>query len=285
MELRQLCTAVVLLVCSSYSYSEEVYGTSTNAANAGLNWVMTNILPQQAGLTVNGVVYRYTTVKDAEDEMLVHVQNEDAINGGYIFRETDDWSGLPSNTINKLVPVNDIPIQYWGDGSIEVEGKGEVTDATVLYNYRYDTCFEVTDNPECPGYIPPLALPDVEAYDPMKDQFVQDELEKETELDDEDEEERQRRKVAQEKKRDDRLEAILGVVNNSLLAAEQQAKHDDLTALNYIPSNYFDSLPDTKYEETVVLKDANLPDNRKARRQSVSQQLLHKKLVDLQYER
>lgn len=246
---------------------------------------MTNILPQQAGLTVNGVVYRYTTVKDAEDEMLVHVQNEDAINGGYIFRETDDWSGLPSNTINKLVPVNDIPIQYWGDGSIEVEGKGEVTDATVLYNYRYDTCFEVTDNPECPGYIPPLALPDVEAYDPMKDQFVQDELEKETELDDEDEDERQRRKVAQEKKRDSRLEAILGVVNNSLLAAEQQAKHDDLTALNYIPSNYFDSLPDTKYEETVVLKDANLPDNRKARRQSVSQQLLHKKLVDLQYER
>ena len=275
----------MLLSCSSYSYSEEVYGTSPNAASAGLNWVMTNILPQQTGLTVNGVVYRYTTVKNAEDEMLVHVQNEDAINGGYIFRETDDWSGLPGNTINKLVPVSDIPIQYWGDGSIEVEGKGEVTDATVLYNYRYDTCFEVTDNPECPGYIPPLALPDVEAYDPMEDQFVRDELEKETELEDEDERERQRRKVAQEKKRDERLEAILGVVNNSLLATEQQAKHDDLTALNYIPSNYFDSLPDTKYEETVVLKDANLPDNRKARRQSVSQQLLHRELVNLQYEK
>lgn len=276
---------MVLLVCSSYSYSEEVYGTSTNAANAGLNWVMTNILPQQTGLTVNGVVYRYTTVKDAEDEMLVHVQNEDAINGGYIFRETDDWSGLPGNTINKLVPVNDIPIQYWGDGSIEVEGKGEVTDATVLYNYRYDTCFEVTDNPECPNYIPPLALPDVEAYDPMKDQFVQDELEKEAEIDDEDEEERQRRKVAKEKKRDARLEAILGVVNNSLLATEQQAKHNELMSLNYVPSNYYATLPDTKYDETVVLKDANLPDNRKARRQSVSQQLLHKKLVDLQYEK
>lgn len=246
---------------------------------------MTNILPQQTGLTVNGVVYRYTTVKNAEDEMLVHVQNEDAINGGYIFRETDDWSGLPGNTINKLVPVNDIPIQYWGDGSIEVEGKGEVTDATVLYNYRYDTCFEVTDNPECPNYIPPLALPDIEPYDPMKDQFVQDELEKEAEIDDEDEEERQRRKVAKEKKRDARLEAILGVVNNSLLAAEQQSKHNELMSLNYVPSNYYDALPDTKYDETVVLKDANLPDNRKARRQSVSQQLLHKKLVDLQYEK
>jgi hypothetical protein len=285
MKLRQLWAVVVLLSCSSYSYSEEVYGTSTNAANAGLNWVMTNILPQQTGLTVNGVVYRYTTVKNAEDEMLVHVQNEDAINGGYIFRETDDWSGLPGNTINKLVPVSDIPIQYWGDGSIEVEGKGEVIDATVLYNYRYDTCFEVTDNPECPGYIPPLALPDVEAYDPMKDQFVRDELEKEAEIDDEDERERQRRKVAKEKKRDERLEAILGVVNNSLLAAEQQAKHNELMSLNYVPSNYYATLPDTKYEETVVLKDANLPDNRKARRQNVAQQLLHQQMVNLQYEK
>lgn len=275
----------MLLSCSSYSYSEEVYGTSTNAANAGLNWVMTNILPQQTGLTVNGVVYRYTTVKNPEDDMLVHVQNEDAINGGYIFRETDDWSGLPGNTINKLVPVSDIPIQYWGDGSIEVEGKGEVTDATVLYNYRYDTCFEVTDNPECPGYIPPLALPDVEAYDPMKDQFVQNELEKEAEIDDEDERERQRRKVAKEKKRDERLEAILGVVNNSLLATEQQAKHNELMSLNYVPSNYYDILPDTKYEETIVLKDANLPDNRKARRQNLAQQLLHQQMVNSQYEK
>ena len=54
-------------------------------------------------------------------------------------------------------------------------------------------------------------------------------------------------------------------------------------ALNYIPVNYFDQLPDSKYEETVVLKDAELPDNRKARRQSMAQQLLHQELVNLQY--
>ena len=249
---------------------------------------MTNILPQQAGLTVNGVVYRYTTVKQTEDEMLVHVQNEDAINGGYIFRETDDWSGLPGNTINKLVPVNNVPLQFWGDGSIEVEGKGEVTDATVLYNYSYDTCFEVTTDPTCPGYIPPVAMPDVEAYDPMDDEFVQNELNKKSRMDEakEDEDERQRRRMAAKEKRNDRrLEAILGAVNSSLLAAESLQKHTEMMALNYIPVTYYETIPDTTYEETVVMKDSNLPDNRQARRQSVSQQLLHQELVKLQYER
>ena len=275
-----------MLVCSSYSYSEEVYQSSTNAANAGLNWVMTNILPQQAGLTVNGVVYRYTTVKDADADMLVHVQNEDAINGGYIFRETDDWSGLPGNTINKQVPVANIPIQFWGDGSIEVEGEGSVENPLVIYNYRYDTCFEVTDNPECPGYIPPVAMPDLTVTDPLDDQYIKDELEKKAELDEQDEEDRQRRRMmSSEKKEDKRLDAILGIVDNSLLAAENMQKHAELMAMQYIPSSYYVELPDTKYEETVVMKDADLPDNRKARRQSVSQQLLHQELVNLQYEK
>ena len=58
-----------------------------------------------------------------------------------------------------------------------------------------------------------------------------------------------------------------------------------MLALNYIPVNYYDVLPDPqKIEDTVVLKDSNLPENRKARRQSVSQQLLHQELVNLQYE-
>ena len=99
---RHYWAALALLVCSSYSYSEQVNETSTNAAAFGLNWVMTNILPQNAGLTVNGIVYRYTTVKNAEDDMVVYVQNEDAINGGYIFRNADDWSGLPGNSIKGL---------------------------------------------------------------------------------------------------------------------------------------------------------------------------------------
>ncbi len=276
-----------MLVCCSYSYSEQVNETSTNAAALGLNWVMTNILPQNAGLTVNGIVYRYTTVKNAEDDMVVYVQNEDAINGGYIFRNADDWSGLPGNSINKLVPVNSIPFEYWGDGSIEVEGEGSVEDATVLYNYSYDTCFGVTTDPSCPDYIPPVPeIPEIEIYDPLDDQWVQKELEEDWEPRDEDEEDRDRRKMMSEEEIEDmRLEAILGTVNNSLLAAESLRKHTSLMAQNYIPVSYFDVLPDSKYEETVALKDASLPDNKRLRRQNLAQQLLHQELVNLQYEK
>ena len=276
-----------MLVCCSYSYSEQVNETSTNAAALGLNWVMTNILPQNAGLTVNGIVYRYTTVKNAEDDMVVYVQNEDAINGGYIFRNADDWSGLPGNSINKLVPVNSIPLEYWGDGSIEVEGEGSVEDATVLYNYSYDTCFGVTTDPSCPDYIPPVPeIPEIEIYDPLDDQWVQKELEEDWEPRDEDEEDRDRRKMMSEEEIEDmRLEKILGTVNNSLLASESLRKHTSLMAQNYIPVSYFDVLPDSKYEETVVLKDASLPDNKRLRRQNLAQQLLHQELVNLQYEK
>ena len=84
---------------------------------------MTNVLPQYTGLQVNGLVYQYTTIKDTEDEMYVTVQNEDAENPGqYIFRETDDWSGQPSNTIRKVNPMPYTQGPRFGDGTIVVEG-------------------------------------------------------------------------------------------------------------------------------------------------------------------
>ena len=79
----------MLLACySSYSHSEIVYGTSSTT---GLNWVMTNILPAYTGLEVNGLVYQYTTIKDAEDDMIVYVQNENAQGDGYIFTFADNF--------------------------------------------------------------------------------------------------------------------------------------------------------------------------------------------------
>ena len=185
----------MLAYCSS-SYSEDtVYGQG-NAF--GLNWVMTQVLPQQAGLTVNGVIYSYETVKQTEDAMLVHVQNENALGEGYIFRETDDWTGLPSNRINKLVATGPIPIEYWGNGSIEVEGKGEVKDASVIYNYSYEPCFDPQSSPECPGYRDPnlLVNTDTGYEDPMEDPFIKEELERKADLEDEDQEEAERKALS-----------------------------------------------------------------------------------------
>lgn len=245
---------------------------------------MMNVLPQQAGLTVDNVVYRYTTVKEDEWDMLVHVQNENALSNGYIFRETDDWSGKPGNTINKLVPVASIPIQYWGDGSIEVEGDGEVIDATVIYSYQYDPCFDPQVDPECPGYVPPITYEIIEADDPMDDELIKEELDKESEVDKEDEEDKDRKKMMSKEKKEERLQAVLGIVDTSIMAATDAAKHAELMAMNFLPNSYMDALPDTTYEETIVLKDANLPDNPKGRRANFAQQLLHEQMVDLQYE-
>lgn len=250
---------------------------------------MTNVLPQQAGLTVDSVFYRYTTVKNPEDDMLVHVQNENANGEGYIFRSTDDWSGLPGNTINKAVAVNGIPIDSLGDGSIEVEGTGEVVNAKVVYNYQFDPCFDPQSDPTCPDYVSPFSLDmlpsDPEVVDPLDQDYVQDELDRKAMQDDEDEEEQDRKQLAKEKKKDDRLEKVLGIVNTSLLSADSIAKHNELIALNYIPQTYFESLPDTKYEETIVLKDSKLPENKKGKRVGLAQQVLHEQMVSQQYER
>jgi hypothetical protein len=282
--------AVAWLLCSSYSYSSEtdiVYGTTQNAASDGLMWVMSNVLPQQAGLIVNGVIYRYTTEKDPNDPLLVHVQNENARGDGYIFRETDDWSGLAGNTINKRVPVSNIDISYWGDGSIQTEGFGTVKDASVQYLYQFNPCFDPQSRPDCPGYKDPfiLELGEVEVVDPLDDDLIQDELDRKATLEDEEQEEIDREKVKSEKKSDERLDKILGIVNQALMAAEAQAKHEQLMAMAALPTSYVATqISGGTYEETIVLKDKKLPENRNALRNNLAQQLKHQEMVNLQYE-
>jgi len=250
---------------------------------------MTNVLPQQAGLTVNSVIYRYTAVKDPATGMIVYVQNENAQGPGYIFRSVDDWSGLPGNTINKVVSVANIPRELWGDGSIEVDGQGFVTDASVVYGYQYDPCFDPQTSPDCPGYKDPflMELMEPEIVDPLDDDLLQKELDRKAALRDEDQEERDRKsaKKDSEKKEKESLEQMLGIVNETLLAAEAQALAAELLAMNFIPQAYYTTIPDTKYEETVILKDTQLPKNPRSQRLGLAQQLLHEELVNSQYEK
>ena len=282
--------ALASLLYSSYSYSDStdvVYGSTNNAASDGLRWVMTNILPQQAGLVVNGVIYRYTTVKQTEDDLIVYVQNENAQGEGYIFRSVDDWSGLPQNTINKTVLTGGIESSFWGDGSIEWEGVGSVTDASVVYAYQYDPCFDPQSRPDCPGYkepFDPFSLQQ-DAVNPLDDDLIQQELDRKASLQDEQQEDLDRKKIAAKKKADSRLEKVLGIVNTSLLAADASAKHAELLAMSLMPVSYVaTSIPGGVYEDTVVLKDADIKDNGKALRNNLAQQLLHQQMVDLQYD-
>lgn len=247
---------------------------------------MQNVLPQQAGLTVNNVIYSYTTIKEESDAMLVHVQNENAIDGGYIFRSTDDWTGIPGNTINKVVAVGDIPIDYWGDGEIVWEGDGKVTDPKVVYTYRYDTCFDPQTDPSCPGFKPEIPdIPNVEVVDPLDDDMLQNELDREMTMRDEDQEEQERKQVAEEEEEEDSvdLESILGTVDRSLQNALDTQRHNQLSAMSNFSQGYYAQIPDTVYNDTVELKDASLPINRRGRRLQFAQDLLHEKMIKSQY--
>jgi len=248
---------------------------------------MTNILPKVAGLQINGVIYSYTTVKKTEDNMLVHVQNKNALGPGYIFRSTDDWSKLPSNTIQRAVPVGNIFAENWGEGSIEIEGEGSVTNAFVAYSYQYDPCFDPQSSPVCPGYKIPVefTVDVVNVTDPLDDELVRKEFERKSSQDDEDEREKARARASATaaERRQSRLEAALSAVNTALMTADATAAANDFFATAALPDNYQIQIPGGEYKETIRLSDAKLPDNPRGARNTWAQQLLHEQMVDLQY--
>lgn len=276
-----------LLYCSC-SYSDIINGTTTNAAGKGLTWRMPGILPAVTGLTVDGVIYQYTAVKNAKDAMVVNVQNANAIDKGYIFRSQDDWTGRPGNSITKVVPVDNIPAKYWGDGSITVDGQGQVTNQSVVYKYRYDTCYNPLSSPSCPGYaqamLDSLALKAAEPIDPLSNQYVKDALQSKG-LPEEDEKKKDLN--SKEKKAEKAAIDKKAIIINSLISAEDAQKASSLEMLNNIPgfTAYSINIPGGVYNEVIRYPDKNLPDSRRGRSLGLAQEKLHGAMVDSQYNR
>jgi hypothetical protein len=291
---------VLAVLLPSYSYSDSIspyYGTTGNAAAGGYNWSMDNILPDPLGLDINGVIYNYTINKDVNDRVDVHVQNENANGTGYIFRETDSWmpGSLGGTQINKAVPViPGIPRQAWGDGSIEVEGNGSVSDANVIYQYKVDPCYDPQFDPNCPGYkvpVPDIYEIDVASlYDATKDENVELDRETDTETYDDEEQMSDEEKAAkeEEEKKDskERLEKALAAADNSAMFANAVAMSAMLDSMNLavnMNSYYTATVPGGTYPDSVVLIDKQLPENKRGLRNGLAQQLLHEKMVESQY--
>jgi hypothetical protein len=235
---------------------------------------MPDYLPEDPIVDINAVIYRYTTVKETQADMLVHIQNKDTESNGYIFRETDDWSGLPSGTINKYVPLANIPAYRFGEGSIEVEGEGEVTGHTVMYNYRIDTA--VTGNePDILPDIPEVEIPEV--YDALEDDAVSS-----SEAPQEDVEEEEGDDTAKEK---DRKKRAIRAAKKAVGIGTTQAQLAMMSALTSVTftKEYSAQIDGGTYVEDVSLADAKLPENRKGLRNGLAQQVLHKKMVEDQY--
>lgn len=298
--LKKLPLLVVLGCWVGYSYSESIapyYGTTPNAASGGNTWSMDSILPSGVpGLDIDLVIYNYTPIKETQDDMIVHIQNENANGTGYIFRESDDWSGLQGGTeIRKVVPVTPVNRSQWGNGSIEVEGTGTVDNASVIYNYRVDPCYDPQFDPNCPGYevqIPEIETVDADSlYDPLEDETVKNATASTDadQYDDEDsksDEERKKEEEEEEKDSKERLEKALASVDNTIMFAEAFAQDQLLQAMNMainMSPYYSASISGGAYNDSVTLVDKQLPENKRGLRNGLAQQLLHDKMIEMQY--
>jgi len=248
---------------------------------------MPSVLPASTGLTVDGVIYQYTAVKNAKDPMVVNVQNLNAINTGYIFRSQDDWTGRPGNSITKVVPVDNIPAKYWGDGSITVDGQGQVTNPNVVYKYRYDTCYNPLSDPSCPGYaqamLESLALKEAQPVDPLSNEYVRNSLQSKPLPEEE-------KKAELNAKKDSKVEKDSKdkkIIPNTMLSAEDTARVSKLELMNNIPGfdAYSINIVGGVYNDVIRYPEKRLPDSRRGRSIGQAQEKLHGAMVDSQYEK
>lgn len=224
---------------------------------------------------INGVIYQYTVDKNTPDDLLVHIQNEDTQGSGYIFRETDDWSGQPSSSINKLVVLPNLPASRFGEGSIETEGTGTVSSASIVYSYRLNPDLIAPDPIEVPD------IPQVEIYDALEDENV-DSGTTVTDVYD-DQESSQEDQESSEK---ESLEDELSVGKSPIEIAGTMTQVEMLQAINLatnINTYYAASIEGGVYKESVQLVDSDLPDNKRGLRNNLAQQALHTKMVDMQW--
>ena len=252
--------------CDPYSY-----GTTGNAASTALSWSMSSVLPDIPGIDINGLLYKYTTVKDPDADMKVHIGNKNVDADGYIFRKTDDWSGVPGNTIVRSFPLSNIPASQWGAGSIDVEGEGSVKDAMVIYNYRIDECYDEQSNPACPGYVKPVpVIPVVELYDVLDDDAAMSAIEADEFQYDED------GNVIlseEEEEEETRIEMGLTASANALTLFKAQGQDDLIMAINQqtnLAMYYNASINGGVYADAPGLADSEIADNKKALRNNSS---------------
>ena len=280
--------ALLLLPLSSFS-NYYTFGYTGNAAYAGLSWTMTTSIlgiTTEEGMDISGVLYNYNVVKNAEDDFTVTVQNKDT-EGGYIYQETDDWSGLPGMRIQKVVPLPYTPIETMGDGSIATTGTGTVEDATVLYMYRWDGCRNPQNDENCPGYVPPMpVIPKIEIYDALEDDAVDDATEEtDSELyeKEQDEDSEQRDKDEED---EDRLELAMAASENALTIANTATQGSLLKTMNSatnVNSYYTANISGGVYLDNTTLQGGKIVDNKKAFR-SLSQDKLHNTMIEEQYQ-
>lgn len=262
-----------------YSWADSIYGVTNNAVQDALSWSMTGVLPDftspNVTLQVNGITYYYVMSKDPAEDVKVYVRNEDAVNGGYVFEEVDDWSGLPGNSIQKNFRFPGIPGEQWGQGSMDVEGNGTISDPSMIYSYRMDitpdqvVCVNPLSDPTCPGFLNAVykyvsgiqvMTPDEEFYE----YWLEFKESQKVELEEDDEAE-----IPLEEDEED-LELLLRsdpAVGGLIDIKKQEQTLKSLANVTLIHPYYEVEYQGSDYPDKNIIEDKKMPDNNRALRQ------------------
>lgn len=298
--LKKLLLLSVWVFWPSYCYSDSLapwWGITGNAiTDQSMAWAMNGILPDGTpGAEIQNVIYSYKIQKETGEWVTVFVQNENVAADGYIFRSRDDWmpGSLAGTQINKVVAAGNLPRELWGDGSIEVQGNGSVYDANVVYTFKVTPCFDPQFDVNCPGYVRPM--PDIPIYevglDDIYNVFDDDsvDLERNTTLTQDDDNLESKRKddeeEEEEKKRKYRLEKAMSIGDAAAMFAENQtiAQMNESSQRAITRAYISKDIPGKEYVDANTLVDTQLPDAPSGLRNGLAQQLLHNKMVEMQY--
>ena len=151
--------------------------------------------------------------------------------------------------------------------------------------YRVDRCYDPQSDPSCAGYIKPIPnIPEVEVYDALGDEYVLKAMNTDTDF--EYDEEGNIIEDDEEEEEDTRIEMGLTASANALTLLNKQGQDDIIMAINQqtnINMYYNASMNGGTLNDAAGLKDGTIPDNKKALRNNLAQQILHEQMIDMQY--
>ena len=236
------------------------------------------------GMDVSGVIVGYEAVKNLEDDLVVKIGNS-KVGGGTVWEDTEDWSQKYGGKIKKVLPMPYTPLAVFGDGYVKKTGQGTIEDVSVIYLYRFDSCFNPQSDPNCPGYVKPKPppVPEIPNYDATEDEAVklaQEETDREL-LEKED----QAKEDEDEDEDKDSLEFMLADTTNALTIANEIAQSQILAQLNQVTNltNYYvTKIPDNYYPDATPLQGGTIVDNRRALR-SLAKDNLMNAMIEEQY--
>ena len=287
---------VLLVGCClpSYCLSDLVYGRTDNVAKTTYTWNMTNVLPPETGLKVQGVYHQYTINKDINSNATVSIINKHANGNGNIYELNDNWDNIAGNTKIGFELVTPSLGTSWGDGSIGVDGEATLSDVTIAYNYMFDPCFIPLSDPSCPDFKNALYQylldnnlinnePTID--DPYYNEWVKFQLEQKVK---EEKKEELKAKIKEEEAKEERsLETALSVAGAAEKIADpmkQLSMMQQMAAVGKLEMYYGATMDGGTYTDTAELKDGIITDNYKALR-SLAQDKSHRVMVRLQYDK